>query len=737
MKTEPPCILQVALNTPLRTLFDYLPPADFPLKQLLPGMRLQVPFGRSTRTGVLIATSTESSVDPAKLKQARAVLDGTPLFNATHLSLLEWSSHYYHHPLGDVIATSLPTLVRQGKALHINGIKRWRCTSMGSTTSAASLSRAPKQQALLASLQDDSVGMSAEQLDELHLNWRGSARALLDKELIEVIETAASEAPLTPINSALELTTDQQAAVDSVSQHLDQFQVHLLEGVTGSGKTEVYFHIIEQVLLRQRQVLVLIPEISLSQQTIQRFQQRFHQPLAVMHSGLSDQERLQAWLRARSGIARIVIGTRSATWVPLPEPGLIVIDEEHDLSYKQQEGFRYSARDVAIVRAKKENIPVILGSATPSLESMFNVQQKQYSHLTLPERTGTRTMPQILLHNIRNERLDEGLSAALLKQLADNLQAQQQSLIFINRRGYSPLVMCHECGWTPTCKRCDRHLTYHKQAHHLRCHHCGAEQPFKSACDECCSEQIITIGSGTERVLERLQTQFPEAHIIRIDRDTTRRKGELDRLLKQAESGQAQILVGTQMLSKGHHFPNLTLVGILDADSRLYSADFRAAERLAQLILQVSGRAGRDEHPGRVLIQTHHPDHPLLLALQQHDYPRFISAELEERRQACLPPCTSLALLRAESSSLDETLRFLQDAKSRALPLLSTGVELLGPIPAPMEKRAGKYRGQLLLQATLRRDLQSLLRAWVPLLDSIASAKRTRWSLDVDPYEML
>ena len=519
--------------------------------------------------------------------------------------------------------------------------------------------------------------------------------------------------------------------------HLDQYHAFLLDGVTGSGKTEVYLRVIGSVLAANKQALILVPEIGLTPQLLSRFQRRFPDiSIAVLHSGLNDQERLQAWLSASKGNAGIIIGTRSALLTPLDRPGIIIVDEEHDLSLKQQEGFRYSARDLAVVRAQHLKVPVILGSATPALESLYNCERDRFTRLHLPERAGAATPPKFSLIDVRGQKLDNGLSAQLLAQMQTHLGAGGQVLLFINRRGFAPVLMCHDCGWHARCDRCDAHMTIHQHAHRLRCHHCGSERPLPASCPECNSSALFRVGYGTERVEQVLSSHFPTTPILRIDRDTTRRKGAMQAMLDQIKQGEPQILVGTQMLAKGHHFPNLTLVGLLDADYGLFSADFRAAERLGQLVLQVAGRAGRAERQGDVLIQTHHPESPLLQSLLSHDYGRFAQALLSERQAANLPPYSHLALLRAEAVDAQAPYRFLEEAHSLTSQLEDNAIEVYGPFPAPMERRAGRSRAQLLLQSNSRATLQLLLSAWLPRLETLKTGRKVRWSIDVDPLEM-
>ena len=507
--------------------------------------------------------------------------------------------------------------------------------------------------------------------------------------------------------------------------------------MTGSGKTEVYLNVIQQVLAQGKQALVLVPEISLTPQLVGRFERRFSARIAVLHSGLNDQERLNAWLAAREGKAPIVLGTRSAVFTPLKDPGLIVVDEEHDASYKQQDGFRYSARDVAVMRAARGKIPIVLGSATPSLESLKQAREGAYTLLELPDRTGGAGMPDVRLLDMRRLKLSEGLSPPLREAIAARLAKGEQSILFLNRRGFAPVWMCFDCGWVAPCRRCDAQLTLHQKRQKLLCHHCGAEQEMALRCPSCRGENLHPLGEGTERVEGALRKFFPQARIERVDRDSTSRKGALEEKLRRVHEGEADILVGTQMLSKGHDFPNVTLVAILNADQGLYGTDFRSSERLFQLIMQVSGRAGRADKPGEVLIQTWHPGHPLFGALQRHDFHGFADFALTERRETGYPPFSHLTLLRAESPVNGAALKFLQEAHALAL-RLSPGenVNILEPLPAPMERRAGRYRAQLLVQSSSRAPLHAFLGQWVAELTEANFSKKVRWSLDVDPVDM-
>lgn len=733
---KPPSIVRVAVPSPLRKVFDYRIGEGLVRAGLNVGMRVEVVFGRRRCQALVVAIATESSVPDAKLKSVEAVVDAEPLVTARLLSLLVWAGDYYQHPLGEVIFGALPTLLRQGKPAEARGEDYWLLTESGKAVDAESLKRAPRQVGLLQMLAAMPEGLTASAIDAQQSQWRLVMRKLIDKGWVEIrshIGLAPSETALP--GTAPALNKAQAEAVTAVSQKLGQFGVYLLDGVTGSGKTEVYLTLIEQVLARGEQALVLAPEIGLTPQLLSRFQQRFGVAIAVMHSGLSDRERLTAWVTARDGYAPIVIGTRSAVFTPLPKLGVIILDEEHDLSFKQQDGFRYSARDVAVKRAHMEGVPVVLGSATPSLESLYNAEQGRYQRLVLPERAGTATHPDIAVLDVRKQPMHAGLSTALVNTMRYHLDAGGQVLLFLNRRGYAPALLCHDCGWVAKCRRCDANMTLFNTARRLRCHHCGVEWPADRQCPDCRSTELRPVGAGTERLEEALQPQFPDIGITRIDRDTTRRKGAMQSLLDSVHDGSSRILVGTQMLAKGHHFPDVTLVGIIDIDQGLFSADFRATERMAQLIVQVAGRAGRAEKAGQVLIQTHHPDHPLLQVLLHQGYAAFAQAALEERCQATLPPYSHMALLRAEAVENSLPLQFLSQARELAERLQVEGVQLLGPIPAPMEKRAGRFRAQLMLQANSRAELHRLLTPWVLQLESGKLGRKVRWSIDVDPQE--
>ena len=728
-------VLRIAVPAPLRRCFDYA--ARDGDRRLRPGVRVRVPFGRRELVGFLVDITEQPAIRRERLKPVVRVLDDEPVLPLDLFALLRWAADYYHFPLGEVLKAALPASLRQGRDLTLAQPPVWLLTKQGRAVIGDPPARAPVQNKILAALAQSPAGLDAAAMAQVAAGWRAAARQLEAKAWIRTQPRPLEAATRGTLAPGPVLSAAQQAAAAAISQALDSYQAFLLHGITGSGKTEVYLEVIAKVLARGQQALVLVPEIGLTPQFLARVRARLSKPVAVLHSGLSDHERLSAWLAARDGQAGIVVGTRSAVFAPLRAPGVIIIDEEHDASYKQQDGFRYHARDVAIMRAHRSGIPVVLGSATPSLDTLQQVQSGKYRQLDLPDRAGPASLPEIHLLDLRRLPLADGLSPPLVAQIGQRLEAGEQSLLFINRRGYAPLYMCHDCGWFAPCRRCDARLTLHSRSQRLRCHHCGGESPLPSSCPECGAAKLRALGEGTERVEGALARLFPRARIVRVDRDSTRRKGALEETLRRINRGEADILVGTQMLSKGHDFPNVTLVGVLSADQRLYSVDFRASEQLVQQIIQVSGRAGRGVKPGDVWIQTFHPGDPVFAALRRHDYLGFARHALAERQSARYPPFMHFALLRAESPKPQAALRFMQVAhRLGQVCRKGTEVELMDPVPAPMERRAGRYRAQLLVQAPLRRVLHQFLCSWLTRLDEAPAGKRVRWSLDVDPIDM-
>ena len=715
-------ILRVAVDAPLDRLFDYLPPAggDPPA----PGARVRVPFGRRRVVGLVAETAPSSELPAERLKPVVEVLDDAPLLDAGLLALLAWAARYYHHPPGEVVAAALPGPLRQGAALPEPPA---RLVGMGPPPEALAR-RAPRQAALL-----ELLAGGARRTDDPALppGWRAVARRLAARGLLAV-ETEPAAAWAVP-GGGPELSAAQADAVARVSASAERFAVHLLFGVTGSGKTEVYLAAAGEALARGRQVLVLVPEIALTPQLVARFRERLAAPVAVLHSGLAAGERLAAWSEARAGRAAVVIGTRSAAFVPLARPGLIVVDEEHDASLRQQEGFRYSGRDVAVMRGHFAGVPVVLGSATPSLESLHNAGSGRYRLSSLPARAGVARHPDVRLVDLRRHPARDGLSGPLLAAMEASLRTGGQVLLFLNRRGYAPALFCTQCGWVAGCPHCDARLVYHRRAQHLACHHCGAEAAVPGACPVCMAE-LRPVGEGTERLEETLGRRFPGTPLARIDRDSTRRVGAVEKILDDVRDGRTRILVGTQMMAKGHDFPGVTLVGVVNADQGLFGTDFRASERLAQTLVQVAGRAGRAERPGEVLIQTAYPEHPLLQHLLAGGYEAFARAALAERAAAGWPPFTHLALLRAEAGAPGQAAEFLARCRAELAP--RAGLVVLGPAPAPMEKRAGRWRAQLLLQARQRPVVHAALDELATIAGTLEAPAALRLSLEVDPLEL-
>lgn len=733
-------ILKVALDTPLRRTFDYLRDDNAPAA--MAGQRVRVPFGRREKIGFIVSLESHSSLDKSKLKRISSYIDEQPTFDPPLLSLLRWAADYYHHPLGEVIATALPKLVREGAPLRQRSFV-WAPTMAGrAALEGGEPKRAHQQRALLAHLASRDGGIPEDELADWP-RWRDHARSLRERdwverrerEPLEPIDEAGADASYSATAVHPEPTADQQAALDTViASGLSGYRAWLLQGITGSGKTEVYLRLAERQLQAGRRVLILVPEIGLTPQLVGRFAKRFAgTPLAVLHSGLTDTQRLDAWRRTHDGSARLVLGTRSAVFAPIADLGLIVVDEEHDASFKQQEGgFRYSARDLALVRAQQLDIPIVLGSATPSLESLHNVTLGRYHHLSLPRRAANAQPPTLRLIDLRAEHVYAGLSTTATTTIEKHLADQGQVLVYINRRGYAPTLACTACGWVAPCLSCDARLTVYRHASRLRCHHCGADRELPRQCPQC-GYAVKTVGQGTERIEETLSETFPGVGIARLDRDVVRRQDELEAVVSRIASGDARILVGTQMIAKGHDFPDVTLVVVLNADQGLFSTDFRAAERLAQTIVQVAGRAGRGDRRGEVLIQTEYPEHPLLRGLLEGGYEAFASAALTEREAAAWPPFARLAALRASALQADWATDFLAAAR-RAAP--KANVRLLGPAPAAMAKRAGRFHAQLLVESGDRAALHRFLDRWVPSVEALPEVRRVRWALDVDPLEL-
>ena len=663
--------LQVALPVPLRRHYDYVIGEPFSHVEFLPGMRVSVPFGRR-----------KEQVGLALAVSGRTTLRPEQLKS-----------------LGNVIDYEPLFSQRHFELLC------W----------AADYYHYPVGEALFSALPA--------------LLRQGKGLSGQDGEAL----TASTESVIE--NRGFDLNPQQIQAIDAITANTDAHGAHLLQGVTGSGKTEVYIEVVRRVIAQDRQALILVPEIGLTTQFIDRLRQRLPVDIRVQHSALSETERLRNWLAAKNGTAPVIIGTRSAVWTPLKSPGIYVVDEEHDTSYKQDSGFRYSARDIAVVRGKFDSVPVVLGSATPSLETLKNVKTRKFSQQNLPARASGAASPEIRIINLRNETLSGAVSKTLLDEISATLDRNNQVLLFLNRRGYAPVILCHSCGWYAECSRCSAKMTFHKDKRCLMCHHCDSRRALPAECPDCNQDELIEVGHGTQRLDRTLAEHFPGANILRIDRDSTRRKGSMEKMIREITTGDADILIGTQMLAKGHHFPRLTLVGIIDADAGLLSTDFRASERMAQLIVQVSGRAGREDRPGAVYIQTHFPVHPLLQTLVTRGYAGFAGLLLSDRRNTHLPPYAYLALLGAEATSRETAEKFLREARDHLND--NNALNIFGPVAAPIEKRRGRYRSQLLIQSGNRNALRKVLAPWCRSLESMPGAKRTRWFLDIDPQDML
>ncbi|MBI5006510.1 MAG: primosomal protein N' [Nitrosomonadales bacterium] len=721
-------IIRIALDVPLSTLFDYVASEDM---QIGIGQRVLVPFGRKQVLGVAMAWTESSDLTADRIRPVSQVLDDVPPLPQELLTLLQFCSDYYHHPLGMTVLAALPTRLRAVEPVTVKQSLGYALSAAGRALDLATLpKRRVVQQRILQALR--TAPLSGAQLRSMSPSAPAALKTLLEAGWIE----ACAPQPCTTHTfcDAHALTDEQQKAFDAVAQQ-QGYGCFLLHGITGSGKTEVYVHLMHEMLQRGGQVLLLVPEINLTPQLENYFRSRFPDvEIASLHSGLADGERAQNWLKAQSGEARIVLGTRLAVFTPLPKLSLILVDEEHDPSFKQQDGLRYSARDVAIFRASQRGVPVVLGSATPSLESWYNAQSGRYKLLKLTQRAvQPATLPVVRCMDITKLPLHEGLSEPLLTAIDARLQHKEQSLIFINRRGYAPVLMCTACGWLSDCKHCAGKLVLHLKDRTLRCHHCGFQQRVPPACPSCGDQDLKPVGIGTQRLEETLQARFPAARILRVDRDSTRNKGAWDAMRKQIHDGAADILIGTQMLAKGHDFPNLTLVGVISPDGALYSADFRASEKLFAQLTQVGGRAGRADKAGEVIVQTAFPNHPLFQALRAHDYEIWAQTLLAERQMAGFPPFVYQVLLSAEGKQLGEVNAFLQQARSAAKEL-QMSVEVYGVVPAAMPKRANHHRAQLLVQSDKRKALQEFLRVWKPLLDALP-AQKLRWVVDVDPME--
>ena len=734
LSTTPSYRIRVAVPVYLYDCFDYSLTAE-QYHQAEVGARVAVSFGRQNVVGVIVEKLTdEKPLDLGfKLKAITELLDDNAILDTKVLSLLTWSAQYYQFPIGEVMHAALPSFLRQGKPYNLLA-RMWKLID---DHAEDKLKRSEKQQDAYKILKLHPTGTSENILNLAGIET-ATLKALEKKQITQCILEAQDFKPQAMTQAQMPLTPndEQKRAIQNILKVRHSYHAFLLDGLTGSGKTEVYLQVMQEVLKQGKQVLVLVPEIGLTPQTVSRFQSRFHCHIALLHSGLNDSKRLQAWQSAQTGKASIVIGTRSAIYTPLPHLGLIVLDEEHDLSFKQQEGFRYHARDVALYRAHLENCPIILGSATPSIDSYALVEQGKMTRLELDQRAGVAVMPKMHVIDLKVAQKQNGISQQLIHEVQKRLDKKEQVLIFLNRRGYAPVLICESCGWQAKCPHCDANFTVHRQPYqHLHCHHCGTIHRMPEHCPQCQHSELKPIGLGTAKVEENLQALFPNFDVIRVDRDSTSRVGSWQKIYNKIQKSEPIILLGTQMLAKGHHFPYVTLVAILDIDSGLLSVDFRATERTAQLIIQVAGRAGRGEKKGEVYLQTLRPDHPLLNTLLESGYRSFAKQTLKERKAAWMPPYRYAALLRCESKDQELNQNFLQEHAQALRQASENSIDIWGPIPAPMERKAGRYQAHMVLLSKDRARMHFYIRQW---WQNVWHNKPhgMKLSLDIDPQEL-
>jgi primosomal protein N' (replication factor Y) (superfamily II helicase) len=753
-------VARIWIDVPLRRTFDYrLDLSNQAHRSLKRGQLITVPFGAGStpRVGVVASLASESEFPLGKLKPIIDVHQQVPALDERVLQLAEFASGYYKSSTGEAIFAALPPALKQLPML----LPKQRCELVLQTSDLEQIPKRAKAQRelfvqLLAligkerAIDEDSFFSGLD--DDARDRTRRALAALIDSNHIarSVIDPSSLQRrPYSPNSSGWpQLTSEQATSIDAINA--DTGVPWLLHGVTGSGKTEVYMRLIAQALERGEQALMLVPEINLTPQLEQRVRQRFAgQRVVTLHSSVAQGSRADGWIAAAQGQADIVIGTRLAVFCPLPKLGLIIVDEEHDPSYKQQEGMRYSARDLAVARSQARSqtgsvpITILLGSATPSLESINAVRRGRMQLSQLKERaTSGSSVPTVKLVDTRSERLQHGLSKALIVAIEERLKRGEQSLIFINRRGFAPVLYCRNCSSLSHCTRCSARMVWHRHGQRLTCHHCGLTTPVPTNCEACGSADLAAVGQGTQRLEEALAERFPTARMARVDRDSTSRKGSFEAVAKQIHARELDILIGTQMLAKGHDYHGITLVGIVDADTALYSADMRAPERLFATLMQVGGRAGRGALPGEVLVQTNFPKHPLYEALIAHDFSAFAKSELAERERHLLPPYSFMALLRCEADAMQTALRFLDDAavSVRDLPaVVDQTVDVFDPIPASLQRKEDRWRAQLMLKSPSRSALQQVLDVltdWLEANDKRVRSERLRVVLDVDPSEV-
>ena len=724
---------RIAVNVPLSDgLLTYSHSEPLP-----PGTRVLVPFRNKTVVGIVWETDIAPDMDTARILSVQtAFVEENPLPQSWR-DLLAFTSRYYHYPTGQAVFAALPQGLKETRAVEMPQPPLFYALNEAGRAQTPPPARFNKKAALWDALLSGGMTMAAlkqvnAQAAKLIEDWAEQGWIETTEAAKSVLESCHGQAS----HSEFVLNADQQKASDEIQTAFGKFQPFLLYGITGSGKTEVYFDAMAKVLAQGRQVLFLLPEINLTPQLLKRVENRFADiPTAVLHSQMAAGRRTQDYLRAMLGQAKLVIGTRLAVFTPLPDVGLIVVDEEHDGSFKQDNELRYHARDLAVWRAKQSGCPIVLGSATPSLESWHKAQSGAYRLLQLTERAhASAQLPQVEILNVGRLKLDNGFSPQALQLLKQNFEAGGMSLVYLNRRGFAPALFCGDCGHTFGCPNCSAKMVLHQRARQLRCHHCDHREPIPFKCPDCGNQDLTAVGHGTQRVEETLRAFLPKAAVVRVDRDSTAHKNDWADLYRRIADNEIDILVGTQMLAKGHDFARLNLVIVLNADGSLYSADFRAPERLFAELMQVSGRAGRADKPGKVLIQTQLPEHPVFAAVKAQDYAVFAENELNERQMFTMPPFGFQTAVRADAPRVADAMEFLNAAKETLAPLLPESVSQFGAAPMLMVRLAERERAQIFLESTSRQDLHRAVSLWVQVLQQNRDGK-IRWSVDVDVQE--
>ena len=732
-----------AIAIPLYRIFDYeIMPIDSMSHDTTDGAvshigkRFRLPFGSGNKIGLCLNEIDDSSVTREKTKQVLECLDDEPVLSVHMMALAHWMSGYYLQPLGEVMFQCLPAHLRSGKSEKPEQVKYWHVHTRDVDLQDAIRRRSPKQFEMLLAIEQSSDGLNAAQLKQINSGWASLIKALELKRAIrwDYFKPKSTGATL---ESPPKSSADQSQVLAQLGARLDVFSVHLLDGITGSGKTEVYFHLIQRQLAQRKQIIYLVPEIGLTSQLVDRVRRRFGEQFAISHSGLTNRQRYLAWQKFKNGDVNIMLGTRSSLFSQSDRLGLIIIDEEHDSSYKQVDGIRYHARDVAIKRAQMLNIPIVLGTATPSLESLHNCDREHYFYYQLSRRPTRHAPPKIELVDTSNVKLVSGCSPYLLKKIDWHLEQKGQVLLFLNRRGFAPVVMCHECDWQANCAHCDSKLTLHHRLNTLLCHHCGHRQSMPLACPKCQYADIKHYGIGTEQLEQGIRWRYPDTSIIRIDRDTIASREELAKRLAQIQSGEPCIIIGTQMIAKGHDYPAITLSAMLDADQALFSASYRASEQLVQMVFQVSGRSGRGEVKGEALLQTAYTDHPMMQLIVNQNYRDIATTILQERKMIGFPPYARVIMFRADAMTLSDAMEKLIEIKQ----VLQTSVHLkqlncIGPIPALMTRRIGRYRAQLCLFSEDVLKLRTALREAMPAVQMVRNTATVKWVIDVDSFDI-